>query len=80
MYQWAEWIDSWVNNFLDLTEAERTDYLLRSLCLSLAAICLSLCLYQWSFTLRDLGFLSCMALVYVVAKLYLTVVDVVLPE
>jgi hypothetical protein len=80
MYQLVEWLDSWIYSFLDLTEVERTDYRLRSLCLSLAVICLALCLYQWSFTLRDLGFLSCLALVYAVTKLYLTVVDVALPE
>lgn len=80
MSEWAERIDSWINNFLDLTKVERTDYLFRSLCLTIAAICLALSLYQWSFTLRDLSFLSCLALIYAVAKLYLTVVDVVLPE
>jgi hypothetical protein len=80
MVQWAELIDSWFDNFMQLTETERADRLFQVLCCGVATICLFVCLYNWQVTLRDVGFIAGIALIYAVAKLYLTLIEIALPE
>jgi hypothetical protein len=80
MIEFNELVDSVFNYYWDFTIIERTDYFLRFICFGAAAICLLFCLFNWSFGARDFGFVSSMILTYMVAKLYLTMVEGIVSE